>query len=86
MPDLNVTRALPSAGRRPTWQCKSAYADTSYSWDFNGTVHCGRRRSDEDGSSHLPSVSVQIKAANELAQIANVLKVRTQGFRLYARH
>lgn len=31
--------------------------------------------SDEDGLSHLPSVSVQMKAANELAPSTNVPKV-----------
>ena len=31
--------------------------------------------SDEDGPSHLPSVSVQMKAANELAPSTNVSKV-----------
>lgn len=31
--------------------------------------------SDEDGPSHLPSISVQIKAANEVALSANVPKV-----------
>lgn len=31
--------------------------------------------SDEDGLSHLPSVSVQMKAANELARSTNIPKV-----------
>lgn len=38
--------------------------------------------SDEGGSSHLPSVSVQIKAVNELAQIPNVLKRGKHRFHL----
>lgn len=40
------------------------------------------QHSDEDESPCLPSVSAQMKAANELAPIANVLKVGKHGFHL----